>query len=1197
MSSNNLQDAGVKWLSEGLQNTNCELNKLSVSECSIGEEGYKSLCSAVRSNPESHLIDLDLRGNDPGETGVKLIYQLTQDHKCSLKTVRFLSSSSAVKAFEYLTEALGINPLLEREVNLSDHKLDESRVNQICDLLKDKHCRINTLILSKNKLEDSGMKKISDLLRHSQCRLHKLNVSECSIGEEGYKSLCSAVRSNPKSHLIDLDLRGNDPGETGVKLIYQLTQDHKCSLKTVRFLSSSSAVKAFEYLTEALGINPLLEREVNLSDHKLDESRVNQICDLLKDKHCRINTLILSKNKLEDSGMKKISDLLRHSQCRLHKLNVSECSIGEEGYKSLCSAVRSNPESHLIDLDLRGNDPGETGVKLIYQLTQDHKCSLKTVRFLKSCAAEEACDYLCKALDVYPLLLKELNLSHNKLGDLDGEKLSALLMDSHSKVTKIILNNCELTENQCSALAAVLSCKTLVKEMNLNNSRLMDSGLKHICDKLKNPQCHLQILNVSECSIGEEGYKSLCSAVRSNPSHLIDLDLRGNDPGETGVKLIYQLTQDQTCSLKTVRFLSSSSAVKAFEYLTEALGINPLLEREVNLSDHKLDESRVNQICDLLKDKHCRINTLILSKNKLEDSGMKKISDLLRHSQCRLHKLNVSECSIGEEGYKSLCSAVRSNPESHLIDLDLRGNDPGETGVKLIYQLTQDHKCSLKTVRFLKSCAAEEACDYLCKALDVYPLLLKELNLSHNKLGDLDGEKLSALLMDSHSKVTKIILNNCELTENQCSALAAVLSCKTLVKEMNLNNSRLMDSGLKHICDKLKNPQCHLQILNLSYCSIGEEGYKSLCSAVRSNPKSRLIDLDLRGNDPGETGVKLIYQLTQDHKCSLKTVRFLKRDAALKAFEYLHIDIGLNPSLQGEVDLSDHKLHSSTLKQICLLLEDKPCKLNKLMLTQCGLTEDGLRSNPTRLRHLNLSGRKLGDSGVRFLCFLLGNYLFKPGTMELCECSITEAQCVQLISALCLNLSQLTHLNLSQNKLGHSGIKRLCDLLKHSDCKLDQLELRACGLTDEGLVALTSALSSNPSHLRQLDLSGNPLGDSGVKHLCALLSNSQCSLETLHLRWCNITDATALADTLAQTQALRFLRVLELSNNKIKELKQLRAVLKGSSCELILLPFWGAFWGTFWGSFWHSALWTVQSSSDEEDGDTSSQNVKPKDEV
>ncbi|KAI7790768.1 hypothetical protein IRJ41_000684 [Triplophysa rosa] len=1277
------------------------VKKALLSDCNLTDKSCPALANVLGSG--SNLQEINMSNNSLQDSGVKLlcdgIMKQTNKKKSELEILRFSNCDLTEESCSALASALS---------------LDSSSLKE--------------LDLSNNDLQDSGIERLSEGLKNN-CKLQILSVSECSIGEEGYKSLCSAVRSNP-SHLIDLDLRGNDPGETGVKLIYQLLQDHKCSLKTVRFLTSDAAVKAFEYLKKVLHKNPLLNRKLNLSKCKLEESRVKQICELLKDKHCRINTLILSNsnitaggcadlmsafkskpshltqldmsgNKLEDSGMMKISDLLENPKCKLQKLNVSECSIGEEGYKSLFSAVRSNPKSRLKELDLRGNDPGETGVKLIYQLTKDQTCSLKTVRFLKSCAAEEACDYLCKALDVYPLLLKELNLSHNKLGDLDGEKLSALLMDSHNKVTKIILNNCELTENQCSALAAVLSCKTLVKEMNLNNSRLMDSGLKHICDKLKNPQCHLQILNVSECSIGEEGYKSLSSAVRSNPSHLIDLDLRGNDPGETGVKLIYQLLQDHKCSLKTVRFLTSDAAVKAFEYLKKVLHKNPLLEREVNLSDHKLDESRVNQICDLLKDKHCRINTLILSnssitaggcidlmsaftsnpshlthldlsKNKLEDSGMMKISDLLSHSQCRLHKLNVSECSIGEEGYKSLCSAVRSNPESHLIDLDLRGNDPGETGVKLIYQLTQDHKCSLKTVRFLKSCAAEEACDYLCKALDVYPLLLKELNLSHNKLGDLDGEKLSALLMDSHNKVTKIILNNCELTENQCSALAAVLSCKTLVKEMNLNNSRLMDSGLKHICDKLKNPQCHLQILNLSYCSIGEEGYKSLCSAVRSNPKSRLIDLDLRGNDPGETGVKLICQLTQDHKCALKTVRFLSSSSAVKAFEYLTEALWINPLLERELNLSYFKLDESRVNQICDLLKDQHCRINTLILRDCGLTgescsalasvlssntslkeldvsnnhlqdsgvkklqtglenihcqlqklsvsecsigEEGykslcsaVRSNPSHLIDLDLRGNDPGQTGVKLIYQLLQNSKCALETVRLCGCSITEAQCVQLISALCLNLSQLTHLDLSQNKLGHSGIKRLCDLLKHSDCKLDQLELRTCGLTDEGLVALTSALSSNPSHLRTLDLSGNRLGDSGVKHLCALLSNSQCSLETLNLcgcsmtmtqhdqlisalcsnpshltelnlsgnkikdtgvkrlcrllehseckleklslNKCNITDATALADTLAQTQALGFLRELDLSNNKIKELKQLRAVLKGSSCEL-----------------------------------------------
>ncbi|KAA0711815.1 NACHT, LRR and PYD domains-containing protein 14 [Triplophysa tibetana] len=280
------------------------------------------------------------------------------------------------------------------------------------------------------------------------------------------------------------------------------------------------------------------------------------------------------------------------------------------------------------------------------------------------------------------------------------------------------------------------------------------------------------------------------------------------------------------------------------------------------------------------------------------------------------------------------------------------------------------------------------------------------------------------------------------------------------------------------------------------------------------------------------------------------------------------------------------------------------------MLDKCGLTDEGRCSNPSNLRHLNLSGNKFGDSGVGFLCFLLGNCLFKPGTIELCGCSISETQCVRLISALCLNLTQLKHLNFSQNKLGDSGIKSLCDLLKHSDCKLDQLELRACGLTNEGLVALTSALNSNPSHLRKLDLSLNPLRDSGVEHLCALLSNpqfrletlnlcgcsikmtqldklisalcsnpshlrelnlsgnkiedtgvkilcrllehSKCKLEKLSLNKCNITDVTCLADTLAQTRALEFLKELDLSNNNIKDLKKLHEVLKGSGCELSL---------------------------------------------
>jgi len=59
----------------------------SLSDCSISEEGYKALASALRSNP-SHLIELNLTGNDPGQSGVKELDDLLQDQKCSLKTLR-----------------------------------------------------------------------------------------------------------------------------------------------------------------------------------------------------------------------------------------------------------------------------------------------------------------------------------------------------------------------------------------------------------------------------------------------------------------------------------------------------------------------------------------------------------------------------------------------------------------------------------------------------------------------------------------------------------------------------------------------------------------------------------------------------------------------------------------------------------------------------------------------------------------------------------------------------------------------------------------------------------------------------------------------------------------------------------------------------------------------------------------------------
>ncbi|XP_050958464.1 NACHT, LRR and PYD domains-containing protein 12-like isoform X17 [Labeo rohita] len=829
---------------------------------------------------------------------------------------------------------------------------------------------LKELNMNNNNLQDSGVNHLCTGLKSLNCKLEILRLSNCSITEEGYKALASALRSNP-SHLIELDLTGNDPGLSGVKQLNDLLQDPNYQLKTMRFLSPA-ADEACQYVSEVVGKNPLFLRELNLSGRELGD--LKQLFPLLQDKHCTLNTLILS-----------------------------DCGITEEGYKALASALRSNP-SYLIELDLRGNDPGQSGVKELNDLLQDDLCKLKTIRFLKSPSAQKACDYLTKVLDTSPLLLKELDLSEDKLGDLDGEKLSALLMDSHSKLEKMKLNNCKLTEKSCSVLATVLSSKTILKEIDLNNSRLLDSGVRKICEGLKNPVCELKILKLSDCSITEEGYKALASALRSNPSHLIELDLTGNDPGQSGVKELTKILQDQNCQLKILRFLGPA-ADEACQFVTGIVGKNPLLLKELNLSEYELGYTRVNQIAALLQDKHCQLNTLMLcdcglteescsalatvlrsnpslkeldmSDNNLQDSGVRKLQDGLENTNCTLEKLRLSDCSITEEGYKALASALRSNP-SHLIELDLTGNDPGQSGVKELNDLLQDEHCSLKTIRFLKSYAAVEACEYLTEVLGQSPLLLKELDLSEDKFGDLDWEKFSALLKDSHSKLEKIKLNNCKLTEKSCSVLANVLSSKTTLKEMDLNNSRLLDSGVKEICEGLKNPVCELKILTVSNCSISEDGYKALALALRSNP-SHLIELDLTGNDPGQSGVKELNDLLQDPNCQLKILRFLG-PAADEACQYVTGIVGKNPLLLRELNLSEHELGDTQVNQIAALLQDKHCQLNTLILNNNCITEGGchvlaaaLNSNPSNLTELDLSENKLGNPGMKIILTLFEN--------------------------------------------------------------------------------------------------------------------------------------------------------------------------------------------------------------------------------
>lgn len=248
------------------------------------------------------------------------------------------------------------------------------------------------------------------------------------------------------------------------------------------------------------------------------------------------------------------------------------------------------------------------------------------------------------------------------------------------------------------------------------------------------------------------------------------------------------------------------------------------------------------------------------------------------------------------------------------------------------------------------------------------------------------------------------------------------------------------------------------------------------------------------------------------------------------------------------------------MNMLCEGLKHPNCNLENLTFKRCNITSaccgalaSVLMNNPS-LKWLHFSEEKLGDAGVSLLCEGLQHPKCKLQKLMFWQCDLTAACCEDLAAVLCSNQC-LRELKIWNSKLGDAGVKLLCRALEHPNCKLQELTLSNCELSETSCVDLSSVLSTN-NILTHLKLDYNELGDSGLRLLNMGLKHPNCRVQKLSLTKCNLTSACCedLASLLSTSQTLLslYLDVLEMGES---EARLLRKGIEDPNCKLQSLMF------------------------------------------
>nr|XP_017210870.1 NLR family CARD domain-containing protein 3-like [Danio rerio] len=282
----------------------------------------------------------------------------------------------------------------------------------------------------------------------------------------------------------------------------------------------------------------ILDRDKTQAEKSRDESMI----DLLK---TAVDKALESENGHLDLYLRFLLGLSLQSSRQLLRGLLTQQDDRDQSKEEIIAYIKQK---------LEGNLSAERSINLFYCLNElNDQTLLKEIQSHLSrgrLSSARLSPAQWSAL-VFVLLTSEEELEEFELQKFQRSdecliRLSAVIKSSK----RALLQGCELTVRSCESLCSALqSSNCVLRELDLSNNDLQDSGVKLLSDGLKSQHCKLDTLRLSGCMVTEEGCGFLSSALTSNPSHLRELDLSYNHPGDSGVKLLSEQLEDPNYTL------------------------------------------------------------------------------------------------------------------------------------------------------------------------------------------------------------------------------------------------------------------------------------------------------------------------------------------------------------------------------------------------------------------------------------------------------------------------------------------------------------------------------------------------------------------------------------------------------------------------------------------------------------------------